>query len=151
MNASDDTMIGGKRQEICALMTVQRARFPGARPLGAPIRAASLVPPADERQPDRNRPALARKRVPYGESRLKLHQPLDDVAEQLPDNFILSPLFNELSECDTGFGHRGVPFAKDCRAKTTFAKSHDGRPLSYEAGRLIHHALGHDRAESEAQ
>jgi NAD(P)-dependent dehydrogenase (short-subunit alcohol dehydrogenase family) len=37
-----------------------------------------------------------------------------------------------------------VPFRESCSAKTTFAKSHDGRPLSYEAGRLIHHALGHD-------
>jgi hypothetical protein len=61
MNAPDDTMIGGKRREICALMTVQRARFPGARALRAPLRAPSLVPPAGDRQPDRNRPALARK------------------------------------------------------------------------------------------
>jgi len=30
------------------------------------------------------------------------------------------------------------------RAKTTFAESHDGRPLSYGAGRVIHHTLGHD-------
>jgi hypothetical protein len=44
-----------------------------------------------------------------------------------------------------------VPFREDCSAKTTFAKSHDGRPLSYEAGRLIHHSLGHDRAQAQAE
>jgi hypothetical protein len=33
---------------------------------------------------------------------------------------------------------------ESCFAKTTFAKSHDGRPLSYEAGWVIHHSLGHD-------
>jgi hypothetical protein len=37
-----------------------------------------------------------------------------------------------------------VSFREDCSAKTTFAENHDGRPLSYEAGRFIHHALGHD-------
>jgi transposase len=37
-----------------------------------------------------------------------------------------------------------VPFAESCCAKTTFAKSHDGRPLSYEAAEVIHHAWGHD-------
>jgi hypothetical protein len=37
-----------------------------------------------------------------------------------------------------------VPFVESCFAKTTFAKSHDGRPLSYEAGWVIHHSLGHD-------
>jgi hypothetical protein len=38
-----------------------------------------------------------------------------------------------------------VSFREDCSAKTTFAENHDGRPLSYEAGRFIHHALGHDQ------
>jgi hypothetical protein len=38
---------------------------------------------------------------------LKLHEPLGNVAEQFTDNFVLCPLFNELGECDTGFGHRG--------------------------------------------
>jgi type III restriction enzyme len=36
---------------------------------------------------------------------------------------------------------------ESCSAKTTFAKSHDGRPLPYEVGRFIHHQRGHDRKE----
>jgi hypothetical protein len=30
------------------------------------------------------------------------------VREKLANDFVLSPLFNELSECDTDLGHRGV-------------------------------------------
>jgi hypothetical protein len=43
-----------------------------------------------------------------------------------------------------------VSFREDCSAKTTFAENHDGRPLSYEAGRFIHHALGHDPLGADA-
>src|SRR5947209_10590238 len=75
---------------------------------------------------------------------LELHEPFGDVAEQFPDDLVLGPLLNELGECHTDLGHRGVPSRKVVCAKTTFAKSHDGRPLSYEAAGVIHHALGHD-------
>jgi hypothetical protein len=37
-----------------------------------------------------------------------------------------------------------VSFREDCSAKTTFAESHDGRPLFYGTADFIHHALGHD-------
>jgi hypothetical protein len=37
-----------------------------------------------------------------------------------------------------------VSSRESCCAKTTFAKGHDGRPLGYESGRLIHHSVGHD-------
>jgi hypothetical protein len=58
-----------ERREICVLTTAPHPRFPAARPLRAPIQAESVVRSAGGRQSDRNRPALARKGVPYGESR----------------------------------------------------------------------------------
>jgi hypothetical protein len=60
-----------ERREICALTTVPHPRFPAARPLRAPIQAESIVRSACGRRSDRNRPALARKGVPYGESRFR--------------------------------------------------------------------------------
>jgi hypothetical protein len=39
---------------------------------------------------------------------LELHQTLGDMAEELAHDFVLSPLFNELGECHTDLGHRGV-------------------------------------------
>jgi len=39
---------------------------------------------------------------------LEVHKPPGDVAQELPDDIVLGPLFNELSECHTDLGHRGV-------------------------------------------
>jgi hypothetical protein len=43
-----------------------------------------------------------------------------------------------------------VSSRESCCAKTTFAKGHDGRPLGYESGRLIHHSVGHDQINCSA-
>jgi len=66
------------------------------------------------------------------------------VTGKLADDVVLGPLLDKLGKCDTGFGHRGA-FRESCCAKTTFAKSHGGRPLPYEDPALVHHVWGHDR------
>jgi len=38
---------------------------------------------------------------------LELHEPLDDVPEEVSDDIILRPLLDELGTCDTGLGHGG--------------------------------------------
>lgn len=59
----------------------------------------------------------------------EIHESPGNVPEQLANDVVLSPLFNELGKCHTGLGHRGVLSRKVVSAKTTVAKSHDGRPL----------------------
>ncbi len=70
----------------------------------------------------------------------KLHEPLDDVPEEISDDIILRPLLDELGKCDTGLGHRGWYLVRKLLCKTTFAKGDDGRPLRYEGDPVIHHA-----------
>ena len=41
---------------------------------------------------------------------LKLQQPLDDVTEKLPNDFVVRPLLSERYECDTRLGHRDFPY-----------------------------------------
>jgi len=48
---------------------------------------------------------------------LELHEPLDDVPEEVSDDIILRPLFDKLGKCDTGLGHRGGTSCGSCYAK----------------------------------
>ena len=43
---------------------------------------------------------------------LELHEPLGDVGEELPDDFVLRPLLNELGECEYCAWPSWGPFAE---------------------------------------
>ena len=68
---------------------------------------------------------------------LKLHEALGDLSEELAHDIVPRPPFNELGECHTNFGHRGVlsrkvTLQKQPSPKATMAALYSRRPpLSY--------------------
>jgi hypothetical protein len=75
---------------------------------------------------------------------LEVHHALDDTGKELLDDVVLGRDFSMRS------ANAILPLAivlssrAGCSAKTTFAKAHDGRPLGYQSGRLVHYELGRD-------
>jgi hypothetical protein len=65
-------------------------------------------------------------------------------AEHFAGELDIRHLLGELREYDTGLWPLWVPFVGSFFAKTTFAKSHDGRAPCYEGDPFIHHRRGHD-------
>jgi hypothetical protein len=71
------------------------------------------------------------------------------LGEQIANDVIVQPLFNEFGKCNTRLGHRGS-FArkfvvqKQLSPGVTMAARSD-----YDGSRLIHQAPGHDHAEDK--
>ena len=59
---------------------------------------------------------------------LELHEPLGDVGEELPDDFVLRPLLNELGECNTVLAI--VIFAESRLCKNNLRQEPRWPPLS---------------------